>query len=88
MYILQVAELEGSLTELREVKASLDQTVTLLQDHFNSQVKYYSNCAADQRLRFRHKDRTILLLPKSEISAFSYPLWLHSPVCVGPGGKH
>ena len=68
MFILQVAELEGSLTELREVKASLDQTVTLLQDHFNSQVKNHSNCAADQRLCFRYKDRTILLLPKSEIS--------------------
>ena len=37
-----------------------------------------SNCAADQRLCFRHIDSTIPFLSKSEIL---------SPVCVGPGRK-
>ena len=39
-----------------------------------------SNCAADQRLCFRYTDRTIPLLPKSEISS----LW-PSSVAVQPG---
>ena len=42
---------------------------------------------ADQCLFFRYTDSTIPLLPKSEFQAFSHPLWLYSPVCVGPGGK-
>ena len=41
------------------------------------------NCEADQRLCFRYTDSTIPLL--SKFQAPSYLLWLHSPVCVGPG---
>ena len=43
------------------------------------------NLEADQRLCFRYMDSTIPLLSKSEIQASSHRLWLHSPVCVGPG---
>ena len=46
-----------------------------------------SNREADQRLCFCYMDSTIPLLPKSEslFQASRHLLWLHSPVCVGPG---
>ena len=40
---------------------------------------------ADQRLCFCYIESTIPLLPRSELSSLSHLLWLHSPVCVGPG---
>ena len=47
-----------------------------------------SNCEADQHLCFRYTDSAIPLLPKSKkFQASSHLLWLHSPVCVGPGRK-
>ena len=45
----------------------------------------YSNCKADQRLCFRYTNSTIPLLLKPKFQATSYPLWLHTPVCVRPG---
>ena len=45
------------------------------------------NREADQSLGFCYIDSTIPLLPKYEISASSHPVWLYSPVCVGPGWK-
>ena len=42
------------------------------------------NREADQRLRFRYKERTIPLLPKYEFPASSHLVWLYSLVCVRP----
>ena len=46
-----------------------------------------SNCAADQRLCFRHAESTIPLLPKSEISSLWPSYVAVQPVFVGPGQK-
>ena len=48
----------------------------------------HGNHAADQRLCFCYKDRTIPLLPNQKFYVCSYLLWLYSPVSVGPGRKH
>ena len=45
------------------------------------------NREADQRFCFRYIDCTIPQLSKSKFQASSHLLWLHSPVCVGPGRK-
>ena len=45
------------------------------------------NREADQRLCFRYIDSTIPLLPIYEFQVSSHLVWLHSPVCVGPGRK-
>ena len=42
------------------------------------------NCKADQRLCFLYTDSTIPLLPKSELQASSYPLWLVSDLVGNP----
>ena len=45
------------------------------------------NRKADQRLCFRYKDSQSLYFLNLKFQASSYPLWLHSAVCVGPGRK-
>ena len=45
------------------------------------------NREADQRLCFRYTDSTILYYLNPKFQASSHPLWLYSPVCVGPGRK-
>ena len=47
----------------------------------------HGNREADQCLCFRYRDSTIPLLLKPVFQASSCLLWLHSPVCVGPGQK-
>ena len=50
-------------------------------------AQLHRNREADQHLFFRYTDRTIPLLPNSEISSLNAFSVLHSPVCVGPGRK-
>ena len=51
-------------------------------------TKVQINCtltAADQHLCFRYTDSTIHILRDPKFQVSSHLLWLHSPVCVGPG---
>ena len=47
----------------------------------------HSNCAADQRHCFHYIDKIVqsLYFLNPKFQASSHFLWLHSPVCVGPG---
>ena len=50
-------------------------------------VQLRGNPEADRRLCFRYIDSTILLLLNTKFQAPNHPMWLYSPVCVGPGRK-
>ena len=45
------------------------------------------NREADQRLCFRYIESKSLFYLNAKFQASSQPLWLYSPVCVGPGRK-